>query len=66
MKLILDYGMIGLVHWGLTPQQQSGSYRGDDGDDDDDDDVDNDDDDDEMTLPLVVSRRKLLTYGTMV
>ena len=62
MKLILDYGMIGLVHWGLTPQQQSGSYRGDDGDDDDD----GDNDDDEMTLPLVVSRRKLLTYGTMV
>ena len=48
-----------LVHWGLTPQQQPGSYRGgddddhDDGDDDDGDDGDDDDDDDETSGSLV-------------
>ena len=40
----------GLLHWGLTPQQQPGSYRGGD---DDDDDVD----DDEMSVSLVEEAR---------
>ena len=35
-----------MAYWGLTPQQQTGSYRG--GDDDDDN-----DDDDEMSDSLV-------------
>ena len=40
-----EQSRFGLVYWGLTPQQQPGSYRGG-GDDDDGDDVDDDDDDD--------------------
>ena len=28
-----------MVYWGLTPQQQPGSYRGDDDDDDNDDEI---------------------------
>ena len=40
---------VGLVYWGLTPQQQAGLY-GNGGDDDDDDDDGGDDDDDEMSV----------------
>ena len=38
---------VGLVYWGLTPQQQAGLYRNGDNDDGDDGD---DDDDDEMSV----------------
>ena len=47
--------MPGLVYWGLTHQQQPGSYRGSDDDDGDGDggddggDDDGDDDDDALT-----------------
>ena len=61
----------GLVYWGLTPQQQPGSYRGGDDDDNDDGDYDGDDDDDDdddvVTVSLVEetgnTRRKPPTYG---
>ena len=44
---------VSLVYWGLTPQQQPGSYRGGD---DDDDDGGGGDDDDEMSVSLAEGR----------